>query len=315
MNKDNLWQPNADLNTLKVRARLYRFIRDFFSERDVLEVDTPIISPFATVDPFIESLTTTVDKQLCYLQTSPEFFLKRLLASGSGDVYWLGKAFRQGERGKKHNPEFTLLEWYRVGWDEHQLIAELENIVTLLMPDIEPEKTSYRDLYLCYLNIDPHAISLDGLKKVVKDNIAVDFELADKSTCFDLLMTHIIEPKLANKFLCVYDYPVEQAALAKLGENEQGQLIARRFEVYLQGMELANGYFELTDAAEQKKRFEDDVAYRAKHNLPVVPYDKNLVAALDFGMPACAGVALGIDRLLMILEQKSDISQVLSFTV
>ncbi len=315
MSEDNFWQPSANIEALKARASLYRFIRDFFSTRHVLEVETPIVSPFATVDPFIESLTTTLSNRYCYLQTSPEFFLKRLLASGSGDVYSLAKAFRQGEQGEKHNPEFTLLEWYRVGWDEHQLMEELEKLITLLLPSVDPQKISYRSLYLQYLDIDPHAVSLDRLKKLVRENMTIDFELPDKSTCFDLLMTHCIEPQIAKDFLLVYNYPVEQAALAKLGKNEQGQLIARRFEVYLQGMELANGYFELTDACEQKKRFDADVAYRENNNLPLVPYDKKLVAALAAGMPECAGVALGIDRLLMILEKKADISQVLSFTV
>jgi len=315
MSEDSCWQPSANINTLKARANLYRSIRDFFFKRDVLEVDTPIVSLFATVDPFIESLVTTIGHRPAYLQTSPEFFLKRLLASGSGDAYSLGKVFRQGETGKKQNPEFTLLEWYRVGWDEHRLIAELKSLITFLIPDLDFEKISYRDLYLHYLDIDPHTVSFDGLKKLVREKVTIDFELLDKSMCFDLLMTHIIEPKIAHKLLCVYDYPAEQAALAKLHKNEQGQLTARRFEVYLQGMELANGYFELTDALEQKTRFEADVFYREKYGLPLVPYDKNLVAALEAGMPACAGVALGVDRLLMILEKKAHISDVLSFTL
>lgn len=309
------WQPSASIDMLKARAKLYRVIRDFFEDRKVLEVDTPILSQSGTVDPFIESLVTEVCDKKYFLQTSPEFFLKRLLANNSGDIYSLGKVFRQGEHGKKHHPEFTLLEWYRVAWNEHQLMDELESFIHILIPDVVIKKTNYRDLFLTHLSVDPHFVALDDLKVLVKKHIDITFDLVDKSTCFDLLMTHCIEPKMSKGLLFVYDYPAESAALACLGKNDRGQIVARRFEAYLNGIELANGYCELTDAVEQKKRFEKDVEYRQQNNLSNVPYDKQLVAALEFGMPKCAGVALGVDRLLMVLGEKSTINEVLSFSI
>lgn len=309
------WQPSAQIDMLKARAELYRTIRGFFEAHGVLEVDTPILSQTGTVDPFIESLVTKVGDRPFYLQTSPEFFLKRLLASCSGDIYSLGKVFRQGEQGNKHHPEFTLLEWYRVAWDEHQLMDELGALIQLLMPRVAIKKMSYRDLFLTHLNIDPHSADLADLKRRVKKEINISFDLLDKPTCFDLLMTHCIEPGMPKALLFVYDYPRESAALASLGENIQGQVVARRFEAYLNGVELANGYYELTDAVEQTKRFENDVKYRHDNALSTVPFDKQLVAALESGLPACAGVALGVDRLLMVLGKKSSINEVLSFSM
>jgi lysyl-tRNA synthetase class 2 len=309
------WQPSANIDMLKARATLYRVIRDFFEKRGALEVDTPILSQAATVDPFIESLVTEVCDKPYYLQTSPEFFLKRLLANSSGDVYSLGKVFRQGEQGKKHHPEFTLLEWYRVAWNEHQLMNELGTFMRLLMPKVIIEKISYQDLFLMHFNVDPHTVSLADMKRLVKKEIDITFELFDKPTCFDLLMTHCIEPKMPKALFFVYDYPHESAALASLGTNAKGQIVARRFEAYLNGLELANGYYELTDAIEQKKRFEKDVKYRHDNFLATVPFDKHLIMALESGMPACAGVALGVDRLLMVLGEKSSINEVLSFSM
>jgi lysyl-tRNA synthetase class 2 len=309
------WQPSANIDMLKARATLYRVIRDFFETRGALEVDTPILSLAATVDPFIESLVTVVCDKPYYLQTSPEFFLKRLLASSSGDIYSLGKVFRQGEQGKKHHPEFTLLEWYRVAWNEHQLMDELGILMRLLIPKVIIKKISYQDLFLTHFNIDPHNVGLEDLKRQVKTEVDITFDLFDKPTCFDLLMTHCIEPKMPKALLFVYDYPHESAALASLGTNAQGQTVARRFEAYLNGLELANGYYELTDAIEQKKRFEKDVKHRHDNSLATVPFDKHLVAALESGMPACAGVALGVDRLLMVLGEKSSINEVLSFSM
>jgi lysyl-tRNA synthetase class 2 len=315
MTSPTVWQPIANIDMLRARASLYRVIRDFFEEREVLEVDTPILSQSGTVDPFIESLFTEVCRKKYFLQTSPEFFLKRLLANNSGDIYSLGKVFRQGEQGKKHSPEFTLLEWYRVNWSEHRLMDEVEAFLKNLMPDVAINKTSYQDLFLSHFNIDPHSIFLKDLKLLVKKNIDINFELFDISACFDLLMTHCIEPKMPKGLFFIYDYPADQAALASLGKNKKNQIVARRFEAYLNGTELANGYYELRDASEQKKRFEKDVNYRRQNNLPSVPYDKQLVAALASGMPECAGVALGIDRLLMELHKKSTINEVLSFSI
>ncbi len=311
---DKLWEPSATISALRTRAKIYKTIRDFFESRNVLEVETPILGRAATIDPFIESLTTKVMGERYYLQTSPEFFLKRLLASGSGDIYSLGKVFRQGERGRRHHPEFTMLEWYRVSWDEHQLMDEVADLILAFMPDLSVSKISYGEIFLQYLSVNPYQASFDQLKTVATSRIDIAFDVDDKSNCLDLLMTHCVEPLLPKGLVFIYDYPAEQAALARLGTNNQGDSVARRFEAYLNGMELANGYFELTDAVEQKKRFEKDSDYRIKNNLPEVPYDNQLIAALECGMPDCAGVALGIDRLLMLMCDTDNIRDVMSFS-
>lgn len=306
--------PNDKIkNSLALRAKIYKIIRDYFYEKNVLEAETPILSQYATVDPHIDSLSTQVINQTQYLQTSPEFFLKRLLANGSGDVYSLGKVFRQGERGKRHQPEFTMLEWYRVAWDEHELMEEVAILLRLFLPHLSVKKISYQDCFLNALNIDPHDVELGELKKIAHKVIDIEFDSDEKSDWLDILMSHCIEPNLTEELVFIYDYPKEQAALAQLGKNNKGQTVVRRFEAYLNGMELANGYFELTDANEQKKRFEADQTYRKANNLPIYPYDNHLIEALKKGMPECAGVAMGIDRLLMILSNTDDINNVISF--
>jgi len=307
-------QLNKIKNSLALRAKTYKIIRDYFYEKNVLEAETPILSQYATVDPHIDSLSTQVINQMQYLQTSPEFFLKRLLADGCGDIYSLGKVFRQGERGKRHQPEFTMLEWYRVAWDEHELMEEVVTLLRLFLPHLSVKKIAYQDCFLNALNVDPHDIELGELKKITHKAIDIEFDSDERSDWLDILMSHYIEPNLTEELVLIYDYPKEQAALAQLGQNNQGQTIARRFEAYLNGMELANGYFELTDANEQKKRFEADQAYRKNNNLPLYPYDKGLVEALENGMPSCSGVAMGVDRLLMVLSNTKDINDVISFT-
>ena len=304
--------PNPKIiNALKLRAKTYKKIRTYFDQNNILEVEAPILSQFATVDPHIDSLTTQVLGQPHYLQTSPEFFLKKLLASGSGDIYSLGKVFRQGERGRKHYPEFTMLEWYRVGWDEHELIKEVESLVKLFLPSVAVIKLSYRECFLKELRLDPHEIKIAELKVLTHSLIDIDFVSEERSAWLDLLMTHCIEPTLPQGLVFIYDYPKEQAALSRLEENSDGQIIARRFEAYLNGMELANGYFELTDANEQQSRFESDQAYRKNNKLPIYPYDKELIKALSQGVSDCAGVAVGIDRLLMVLCESNNINDVI----
>ncbi len=307
------WQPSASLDTLRFRAACYKKLRDFFCQRDVLEVETPLLSEAATVDPHIESLSTEVLGAKQYLQTSPEFYLKRLLAAGSGDIYSLGKVFRQGEKGRRHHPEFTLLEWYRVGWDEQQLIDEVIALIHIFLPEVIVTRYSYRQCFLNVLSIDPHSADLSTIKKLTRDKIDIEFDSPSVSDWCDILMTHCIEPALPKGLVVIDDYPKEQAALAQLGQNDQGQTVARRFEAYLNGIELANGYYELTDAYEQEQRFCVDQRYRKNNNLPIYPYDRKLVAALENGMPACSGVALGLDRLLMILCNSRDIGEVISF--
>ena len=310
---NSTWKPTASIKVLQLRAQLYKDIRRFFEARQVLEVETPILGVGATVDPFIDSLSTEVMGELRYLQTSPEFYLKRLLAAGTQDIYSLGKVFRQGEKGRRHSPEFTLLEWYRIEWDEHQLMSEVEELMALLLPSLSIHKVSYRELFLQYLDVDPHTASINTLQTLATTIMDVDINSDRKDTWLDVLMTHCIEPQLPDGLCFIYDYPASQAALAKLARDKQGQMVARRFELYLNRIELANGYFELTDAVEQEQRFQHEQAYRRHHNLPDLPYDQKLVDALKNGMPNCAGVALGVDRLLMVLSKAESIEQVISF--
>ena len=310
-----LWKPTASMQTLKARAELYQIIRRFFWQREVLEVETPLLGKAATVDPHIDSLVTNVLGENHYLQTSPEFFLKRLLAAGSGDIYSLGKVFRQGEQGRRHRPEFTMLEWYRVGWDEQLLIQE---VILLLeqcagMP-LQVSRFSYRELFLQYLSIDPHVVELDSLQQLSQQYIEGGFNFSEKNEWLDLLMTHVIEPKLPQHVVVIYNYPASQCALARVEKDTQGQLVAKRFELYWKTMELANGYWELNNAEEQLQRFEHDQSYRQQQGLADYPFDKALVEALQEGMPDCAGVALGVDRLLMLLTNAQSIDQVISFT-
>jgi lysyl-tRNA synthetase class 2 len=303
---------------LQQRARLYQILREFFLSRQVLEVDVPVLSEYATVDPFIDSLQTQVLGRTEYLQTSPEFFLKRLLAAYQHDVYYLGKAFRQGERGRRHRPEFTMLEWYRIGWTEQQLIGEVNDLLTLFFPEKPCSAYSYRDIFHQHLSIDPHVATAETLLQcalaALNGEIDKSLMASDKNTLLDLLFTHCIEPELPLGVVVISDYPASQAALAKIAEDAQGHLVAKRFEIYVDRTELANGYWELNDGSEQQVRFEQDLAYRQAHDLPVLPYDQSLVDALSEGnMPDCAGVALGIDRLLMCWLKTNDIGDVVSF--
>ncbi|MFT7387185.1 MAG: lysyl-tRNA synthetase class 2 [Candidatus Endobugula sp.] len=314
------WQPSASLPALQQRALLYQKIREFFAQRQVLEVDVPVLSEHATVDPFIESLIVSNNLPESgmlttqYLQTSPEFFLKRLLAVYQQDIYYLGKAFRQGERGARHNPEFTMLEWYRVGWDEHALMDEVRQLLALFLPNLSWQCLSYRELFQQHLLLDPHTASVAELKACAQQHIDSHFDAEDKHSWLDLLFSHCVEPQLPPGFLSVNDYPACQVALAQLDIDEQGQWVAKRFELYLNGLEIANGYRELSDAREQERRFKLDQQYRQKNGLPARPYDENLVNALKHGaFPECSGVALGIDRLLMAIMQVTNISHVLSF--
>ncbi|GAB2512883.1 EF-P lysine aminoacylase EpmA [Microbulbifer agarilyticus] len=314
-----LWQPSAPLDNLRRRATLLADIRRFFSERQVLEMEVPILSRRATSDPHIDSITADCSGAPAFLATSPEFGLKRLLAAGMGDCYYLGKAFRNGEAGGRHNPEFTMLEWYRVGWDDHRLMIEVGEFLSWVLNISRVCSYSYRALFLKFVDIDPHRASLEELKAVVARVLELSFEPADRDECLDLLMSHHIEPNMDSSgergITLVYDFPASQAALARVEDDELGAPVARRFEAYVAGMELANGYWELTDTAEQQRRFEADQEYRAQHGKSVNPYEERLVEALASGMPDCAGVALGVDRLLMLACEAERIDEVIAFPI
>ncbi len=312
------WQPTADLPTLKARAELYRQVRDFFLQRQVLEVDVPILGKAATVDPFIESLTSQINHEVVYLQTSPEFFLKRAIAAFQQDMYYLGKAFRQGEQGDRHQPEFTMLEWYRMGWDEHQLMEEVGQLLAVFFPAMPSVSLSYEECFKQFLGVNPHTAPLEALRECAQSKIDIVLEDDSRDVWLDILMSHCIEPLLPMGIVFIYDYPPSQAALAKIctnkNDSKKQQVVARRFEVYVDRLELANGYWELTDKDEQAKRFNSDQQFRRERGLDVPAYDQLLINAMSEGMPPCAGVALGIDRLLMRFLNKAQIGQVISFS-
>ena len=310
------WRPSADSGRLRARAELLAAIRTFFRERGVLEVETPLLCSTGVTDPAIEPLLVERGASVArprYLQTSPEYAMKRLLAAGSGPVFQITKAFRDGEAGSRHNPEFTLLEWYRPGYDHHRLMAEVAALICHCLGDRPEQRITYRQLFLDCLGLDPFTASVEELQAFARARIEVGALAGDRDFWLDLLLSHLIEPQLSRRGICfVYDYPASQAALARIVESG-GVAVGQRFELYVDGMELANGYHELTDAAEQRRRFDRDNARRREHGLPERPLDENLLAALVHGLPGCSGVALGVDRLLMLATGATDIRDVLAF--
>jgi lysyl-tRNA synthetase class 2 len=312
------WQPTTDIRMLEARASLYREIRAFFAGRQVLEVETPLLaSAIGTdpaLDPVLSQLSSHGSVSNCFLQTSPEFPMKRLLAAGSGPIWQLCKAFRNGEAGSRHNPEFTILEWYRPGFSLAELMTEFDALLAALLGFSPAERVTYSMLFERHLDIDPLKASLAELKSRAKTAFETSFDSDNPDHWLDLLFSHCIEPNL-DKPVFIHDYPPSQAALATLTEDAQGRTVAQRFELVAGGMELANGYFELTDAHAQRKRFGKDLARRKAEGLPQYAIDENLLAALAHGMPACAGVAVGVDRLLMLKQGVSDIRDVIAFPV
>lgn len=310
------WRPAASLELIRARASLLRQLRHFFAARDILEVETPLLCGAGVTDPVIEPLVVergSLVRQARYLQTSPEYAMKRLLARDGLAIYQLARAFRDGEAGVRHNPEFTLLEWYRPGLDHHELMAEVAELVRHCLGERPLRKFSYRQLFREYLQVDAFAASPDELESLVRAHIDVGAMAGDRDLWLDLLMSHVIEPRLAQRgMVFVYDYPASQAALARVVEVD-GVAVGQRFELYVDGTELANGYFELLDAGEQRRRFERDNARRREHGQPERPLDEKLLAALEHGLPPCSGVALGVDRLLMLATGVGDIRKVLAF--
>lgn len=306
------WRPTATLAQLEARARLLRDIREFFSERRVMEIETPLISIAGNTDPEIQSIRTADG---AYLRTSPEFALKRLLAAGSGDIYELGRVFRGGEAGRSHNPEFTMLEWYRQGFGYHRLMDEVADLVRYCGRgkfDRWPvQKLSYRALFSQYAGLDPFDADKRDLVECARRNGIEELEL-DRRQWLDLLISMVIQPALPQQGLTfVHDFPADQAALARVRQDSPP--VAERFELYLGRTELANGYQELTDAAEQARRFEAENRRREARGQPVYQADRHLVEALEHGLPDCAGVALGVDRLLMAVTGAASITEVLAF--
>ncbi len=310
------WLPSASAATLHRRAALLAAIRQFFEQRNVLEVDVPLLGVTGVTELNIQGLSTVANGTMAYLQTSPEYYMKRLLAFGLGAIYSLGKVFRGGERGRRHRTEFTLLEWYRPGWDEYQLMAEVAQLLAAagFAQASTPSTHRYGPLFATVTGCDPHRADLPQLQQLAVQHAGANWAQAERSVCLDLIFSLAVEPQLPRGLVFVHDYPACQCALATLGEDQKGNLVARRFEVFIDGVELANGYFELTDPAEQRRRFDADNRRREAHQLPVVAPDEHLLAALTAGLPPSAGVALGVDRLLMALLGLERIEQAVPFS-
>ena len=279
-------------------------------------METPLLGGAGVTDVAIEPLVVERGASLRaprYLQTSPEYAMKRLLARDRQPIYQLARAFRDGEAGSRHNPEFTLLEWYRPGFDHHQLMAEVADLVQHCLGQRPVQRFSYRELFREYLQVDPLRADVGALEGLAREHVDTGAMPGDRDLWLALLMSHVIEPQLAGAgMVFVYDYPASQAALARIVEAD-GIEVGQRFELYVDGLELANGYCELLDAAEQRRRFGLDNARRREHGQPEHPLDERLLAALEHGLPPCSGVALGVDRLLMLATGGDDIRKVLAF--
>ena len=317
------WRPAADFTTLRLRAELLARIRSFFAARGVLEVETPALSAAAITDPHLISFAVhpagSGSGSPRYLHTSPEFPMKRLLAAGSGCIYQIARVFRDDEWGRLHNPEFTLLEWYRVGFDHHRLMDEVAELMRELLAGrmvlAAPERLSYGAAFQRYLGLDPHRTTVAELARCAQKQavpIPPGMPATEIDPWLDLLLTHCVESHLGRgRLTFLHDYPASQAALARL---RSGNLpVGERFELYLNGIELANGFHELGDAHEQRRRFEAENTARRTQGQSEMPMDEQLLAALAAGLPDCAGVALGFDRLVMLAAGKQSLAEVLAF--
>jgi lysyl-tRNA synthetase class 2 len=317
------WQPVCSLEQLRQRAELNSKIRQFFAARGVLEVETPLLGLRGVTDPALQPFTTLfnlpgqTEGDPLYLQTSPEFAMKRLLAAGSGSIYQICKAFRNEESGRQHNPEFTLLEWYRVGFSLADLMDEVEALIDALaiITLRPPERISYVDAFIRHLELHPLNASFMDLARLSEARglpEAAKLCGNDRAVWLDLLFSYFIQPHLGQqRVTCVHHYPVYMPSLARVCPADE-QLV-ERVEVFLSGMELGNGFHELTDADEQVRRFERDCRERRFKNLPVPEKDERLLQALRAGLPDCSGMAMGLDRLLMALTGSPSLDGVLAF--
>ena len=318
------WQPTASLEMLQIRARLLTKLRAFFAEKNILEVQTPILSQSGNTEPTIETFVTQQHESLdhniqpSFLNASPEFAMKRLLAAGYGSIYQVTPAFRQDEQSKRHNPEFTLLEWYRIDLEHHALMGEVNALVRFLAEDFltleRSEFYSYQDALVKFAEVDPNQATIEELKNAV-ENAGIDcvgMDEAPRDTWLDLIMSQVVEKNLPlNCPVFIYDYPASQAALSKIRKASPD--VAERFELYINGMELANGFHELSDAKEQAERFRAQQAQRKENGQQGIPADHHLIDALKHGLPDCAGVAIGLERLIMVLTGTDNISDVMTF--
>ena len=326
--KQAQWKPACDFEYLRLRATVLSAIRTFFEQRSVLEVETPLLCHATGTDPQLDFFSSYYhcvpnkkgikDKEM-FLQTSPEFAMKRLLAAGSGSIFQICKAFRNGESGRLHNPEFTILEWYRVGFSLEQLMDEVAELLVQLMQGychIEPvHRFSYQELFEQVTGLNPLIFCHKSYAHYASENAmsdAISICENDHAMWLDLLFSFKVQPVLADKQISmVYGYPAVQSSLA--GINQKNALIADRFEVFINGVEIGNGFFELLDAKEQEQRFDQEISSRITKGLPVVEKDKLFLAALQSGLPECSGVALGLDRLLMVIANVETLNDVMAF--
>ena len=312
------WQPGSSLGMLGVRAGLLHRIRAFVQERGIMEVDTPILGHAAVTDPHLHSFSTSfrhpADNAMrtLYLGTSPEFAMKRLLACGSGPIYQIAHVFRDAEAGRLHNPEFTMLEWYRPDCDEHGLMDEFDVLLSRLNFKTAHRK-KYGDVFAQATGLNPHDAATALLqKKAVVHGLVTSIE--DRAGLLDFLFNRLVAEQLGqDRPVFIHDYPACHCALARLSDDDPP--VAHRFELFINGIEIANGFYELADAEEQRRRFEQDNLRRRQSGLPEYSPDEHLLQALRHGLPDCAGVAVGVDRLLMVMQGCQDIRQVLPFSI
>lgn len=309
-----MWQPSATIDILRQKALILAKIRNFFNQRGYLEVETPIMARHGVTDVYLSNIQASFRGQNYSLQTSPEYHMKRLLAAGSGPIFQIARVFRDDEWGRWHNPEFTMIEWYQLAIDHHALMDEMDCFLQTILQCPNLVRKTYQQVFMDSCALDPFNTSIHELKKVLAE-YALDQVLPadeqDLDQYFFLLMSHVVEPALEKIAapVAIYDFPASQAALAQL--SAEGR--AERFEIYYQGVELANGFHELTDANAQRKRFEQDLAKRKNLGLELPAADHFLLAALEQGLPPCSGVALGIDRLLAIAVKQPSIAQTMAF--
>ncbi|WP_131976578.1 elongation factor P--(R)-beta-lysine ligase [Cricetibacter osteomyelitidis] len=314
------WQPTAPIKNLLARAKILTEIRKFFTERGLLEVETPILSEFGVTDVHLATFNTEFiapfgeQSKTLWLATSPEYHMKRLIAAGSGPIFQLCHVFRNEEAGRKHNPEFTMLEWYRPHFDMYRLINEVDDLLQQVL-DCEPaESVSYQFVFQEYVGLDPLSAERKQLVDKAREHHFMCDDDEKRDTLLQFLFSEVVEPQIGQEHpVVVYHFPATQAALAQISSEDHR--VAERFEFYYKGLELANGFNELTDAAEQQHRFEQDNRQREKLGLPQRTIDHRFLSALQAGMPSCSGVALGIDRLLMIALNAETIDEVMAFSV
>ena len=314
--KSGAFAPTCSHETWVKRQALMTKVRDFFVRRNALEVETPVLSAYGGTDPQLDSFEIEDPKR--FMMTSPEFHMKRLLAANFGDIFQITKSFRKDEFGGHHNNEFSMVEWYRVGMPQDKLMDEVEDLVSeIIGTKLNARRTRWIDAFKNYAGVNPFCEKLTEFADACRAReipVPEKSETLTREDWWDYLMVFLVEPALAsNGPEFILDYPPSQAALAQTYVDNEGYTWARRFELFVNQVELCNGYTELTDAVEQRRRFNADLDIRRAMNKPLPPLDERFLAALESGMPACSGVALGLDRLFMLALGKEEIADVILF--